>query len=125
MQGVKSVHKLLHGAHLVGSDPYNAHQQISMKHINMQQAHRHHHFKNRALSIAQPLEVMTIIHNKMNHAKFACPFYVHKEKTIEGLFKFPKSIAGIFQCFIFKSCAFLGEAVPNILYVMLNNFSVF
>lgn len=81
LQGVENVHKLLHDAHLLGSDPYNAHQQIYMKHINMHHAHHHHYFKNRALSIAQPLEAMTIIHNKMNHSKIACPFYVHKERN--------------------------------------------
>ena len=90
-------HKLLRDAHPVGSDPYNAHQQNYMNHVNMQEAHRHDYYKNRALSIARPLEVMTIIHDKMDHAKTACPCYAHKDKAIDGLFRLPVSVTGTFR----------------------------
>ena len=63
--------KRLRDAHTMGTESYAAHQLNYFKHVNMQEAHCNDYYTNRALSISRPLEVFTVIHDKMDHAKIA------------------------------------------------------
>ena len=88
--------KRLRDAHTMGTESYAAHQLNYFKHVNMQEAHRNDYYTNRALSISRPLEVLTIIHDKMDHAKTASPCFAHRIKATDGFFKLPVSVTGEF-----------------------------
>lgn len=57
------------GAHMIGTESYVAHQLNYFKYVNMQEVHCNDYYTNRALLIVRPLKVLTIIHDRMNHAK--------------------------------------------------------
>ena len=86
--------KRLRDAHTMGTESYIAHQLNYFKHVNMQEAHRHDYYTNRALSISLPLEVLTVIHDKMDHAKTTSPCFAHRIKATDGFFKLPVSVTG-------------------------------
>ena len=86
--------KRLRDAHTIGTESYSAHQLNYFKHVNMQEAHRNDYYTNRALSIARPLDVLTVIHDKMDHAKTASPCFANRIKATDGLFKLPVSVTG-------------------------------
>lgn len=50
------------------------------------------YYKNCVLSIMRANEVLTIILDKMSHAKIACPCYAHKIKATNGLLKLPITV---------------------------------
>ena len=83
-----------HNAHPIGTESHNRHQRKYIEYVNNQEAHRQDYYKNRALSIMRPNEVLTIIHDKMDHAKTACPCYARKIKATDGYFKLPISVTG-------------------------------
>ena len=87
-------YKGLRDAHPIGTESHSRHQRKYTEHVNTQDAHRQDYYKNRALSIMRPNEVLTIIHNKMDHAKTACPCYARKIKATDGLFKLPIAVTG-------------------------------
>ena len=87
-------YKGLRDAHPIGTESHNRHQRKYIEHVNNQEAHRQDYYKNRALSIMRPNEVLTIIHDKMDHAKTACPCYARKIKATDGYFKLPISVTG-------------------------------
>jgi hypothetical protein len=60
----------------------------------MQEAHRNDYYTNRALSISKSLEVLTVIHDKMDHAKTASPCFANRIKATDGFFKLPVSVTG-------------------------------
>jgi hypothetical protein len=74
-------YKGLRDAHPIGTESHTRHQSKYIQHVNNQEAHRQDYYKNRALSIMRPAEVLTIIHDKMDHAKTACPCYARKNKS--------------------------------------------
>jgi hypothetical protein len=86
--------KRLRDAHTMGTESYVAHQLNYFKHVNMQEAHRNDYYTNRALSISKPLEVLTVIHDKMDHAKTASPCFANRIKATDGFFKLPVSVTG-------------------------------
>ena len=88
--------KRLRDAHTMGTESYAAHQLNYFKHVNMQEAHRNDYYTNRALSISRPLEVLTVIHDKMDHAKTASPCFANRIKATDGFFKLPVSVTGNF-----------------------------
>jgi uncharacterized C2H2 Zn-finger protein len=96
-------YKDLRDAHPIGTESYTRHQQKYIEHVNNQEAHRQDYYKNRALSIMRPNEVLTIIHDKMDHAKTACPCYAQKIKATDGYFKLPIFVTGLLV-FIFLAC---------------------
>jgi len=96
-------YKGLRDAHPIGTESHTRHQQKYIEHVNNQEAHRQDYYKNRALSIMRPNEVLTIIHDKMDHAKTACPCYARKIKATDGYFKLPISVTGSLV-FIFLAC---------------------
>src|ERR1700736_3885963 len=89
--------KRLQDAHTMGTKSYMAHQLNYFKHVNMQEADRNDYYTNRALSISRPLEVLTVIHDKMDHAKTASPYFANRIKATDGFFKLPISVTGEFQ----------------------------
>jgi hypothetical protein len=58
-------------------------------HLNDQRAHRELYYANRSLLIQRPNDVLTIIHDKMDHAKIASPLFSHKTKANDALMKLP------------------------------------
>jgi hypothetical protein len=107
--------KRLRDAHTMGTESYAAHQLNYFKHVNMQEAHRNDYYTNRALSISRPLEVLTVIHDKMDHAKTASPCFANRIKATDGFFKLPVSVTGEFRYNIiydFKYCGvFFGDVL--------------
>ena len=87
------------------------------------QVHHHDYYEYRVLSIVRPLEVVTIIHDKMDHAKIACLCYAHKDKAIDGLFRLHVSFKCTFGFFLFKIHALFRVGLPNLLLIMLTNFN--
>ena len=47
------------------------------------------------MSIERPRDVLCIIHDKMDHAKTACPLFSHKKKANDALMKLPIVVTGI------------------------------
>jgi hypothetical protein len=86
--------KRLRDAHTMGTESFAVHQLNYFKHVNMQEAHRNDYYTNRALSISRPLEVLTVIHDKMDHAKTASPCFAKRIKATDGFFKLPVSVTG-------------------------------
>jgi ferredoxin-thioredoxin reductase catalytic subunit len=71
--------------------------QNNIEHINNQEAHRQSYYKNYVLSIMRPIEVLTIIHDKMEHAKTICPCYARKIKATDGFFKLPVIVTCLYE----------------------------
>ena len=100
-------YKGLRDAHPIGTESHTRHQTKYIEHVNNQEAHRQDYYKNRALSIMRPTEVLTVIHDKMDHAKTACPCYARKIKATDGLFKLPVAVTGLYDITNMCSKAFL------------------
>jgi hypothetical protein len=90
-------YKGLRDAHPIGTESHTIHHTKYIEHVNNQEAHRQDYYKNRALSIMRPTEVLTVIHDKMDHAKTACPCYARKIKATDGLFKLPVAVTGSYE----------------------------
>ena len=65
------------------------------KHLAKAKAHRDQYYANRYKSTAYPTECLTIMHDKMDHAKTASPVFSHKSKQLDGLMKLPVSVTGM------------------------------
>ena len=65
------------------------------KHLVTARAHRDIYYINRNLSLNSLHECVTIIHDKMDHAKTASPVFSHKSKELDGLVKLPISVTGM------------------------------
>ena len=79
--------KCLRDAYTMGTESYAAHQLNYFKHINMQETYCIDYHTNRALSISRPLEVLTVIHNKNDHAKITSPCFANRIKVTNGFLK--------------------------------------
>lgn len=57
-------------------ESYTSHQNTHthIKHVNNEEAHYQYYYKNRALSIMRPMEVLIVIHVKMDHVKTTCHY---------------------------------------------------
>ena len=64
-------------------------------HLNKAWAHRDVYAANRYRSKCFPHECVTIMHDKMDHAKTASPVFSHKTKHLDGLTKLPLSMTGM------------------------------
>ena len=64
-------------------------------HLNKAWAHRDLYAANRYWSKCFPHECVTIMHDKMDHAKTASPVFSHKTKHLDGLTKLPLSVTGM------------------------------
>ena len=65
------------------------------RHLTIARTHRNVYYINRDLSSNKPHECVTIIHDKMDHSKTACPAFSHKSKELDGLMKLPVSVTGM------------------------------
>jgi len=65
------------------------------KHLAIARAHRELYYANRYHSNNFPHECVTIMHDKMDHAKTACPVFSHKSKDTDSLVKLPVSVTGM------------------------------
>lgn len=57
--------------------------------------HRELYYANRYQSSNFPHQCVTIMHNKMDHAKTAVPVFSHKSKGTDSLVKLPVSVTGM------------------------------
>jgi hypothetical protein len=64
-------------------------------HIAAQQAHRELYYANRCLSELEPTNVLTIIHDKMDHSKTASLHFSHKNKAVDSFMKLPFAVTGM------------------------------
>ena len=64
-------------------------------HLNKAWAHRDLYAANRYRSNCFPHECVTIIHDKMDHAKTTSPVFSHKMKHLDGLTKLPLFVTGM------------------------------
>ena len=88
--------KHLRDAHTLGIESYVAYQLNYFKHVKMQEAHRDDYYTNRALPISRPLEVLMVIHDKMDHAKTTSPCFANRIKATDGFFMLHVSVTGEF-----------------------------
>jgi hypothetical protein len=63
--------------------------------MGAQRAHRELYYANRNLSKSKPSKVLTIIHNKMDHSKTACPHFSHNNKAVDSFKKLPVAVTGM------------------------------
>lgn len=64
-------------------------------HLDSAFAHRDLYYLNRFRSKTSPHEVLTIMHDKMDHSKTASPALSHKVKHLDGLTKLPVAVTGM------------------------------
>jgi hypothetical protein len=64
-------------------------------HGQAQRAYRELYFAKRNLSKCEPSKVLTIIHDKMDHSKTACPHFSHKNKVVDSFMKLPGAVIGM------------------------------
>ena len=64
-------------------------------HLNKAWAHRDLYAANRYQSKCFPHECVTIMHDKMDHAKTTSPVFSHKTKHLDGFMKLPVSVIGM------------------------------
>ena len=64
-------------------------------HLDSAYAHRDLYYLNRFRSKLSPHEVVTIMHDKMDHSKTASPALSHKVKHLDGLIKLPVAVTGM------------------------------
>ena len=65
------------------------------KHLVTARAHMDIYYINQNLSLNSPHKCVTIIYDKMDHAKIASPVFSHKSKELDGLVKLPVSVTGM------------------------------
>ncbi|KAG0572237.1 hypothetical protein KC19_VG078600 [Ceratodon purpureus] len=65
------------------------------EHLAAQRAHRELYYANRYNSITESDNVVTVIHDKMDHSKTASPAYSHKNKATDLYFKLPLQVTGM------------------------------
>jgi hypothetical protein len=64
-------------------------------HGQAQRAHWELYYANWNLSESEPSKVLTIIHDKMDHSKTACPHFSHKDKAVDSFMKLPVAVTGM------------------------------
>ena len=62
------------------------------KHLAIARAHREYYYAKRYHSLTYPHECLTVMHDKMDHAKIASPVFSHKSKELDSLVKLPVSV---------------------------------
>jgi uncharacterized C2H2 Zn-finger protein len=108
-------YKGLRDTHPIGTESHKKHQSKYIEHVNNQEAYRHDYYKNRVLSIMRPAEVLTIIHDKMDHVKTACPCYARKIITTDGPFKLPVAVTSLYEIhkYVLKLSSILVYVFPK------------
>ena len=65
------------------------------KHLAIARAHREYYYAKRHHSLTYPHECLTVMHDKMDHAKTASPVFSHKSKEMDSLVKLPVFVTGM------------------------------
>ena len=65
------------------------------KHLAIVCAHREYYYAKQYHSVTYPHERLTIMHDKMDHAKTASLVFSHKSKELDSLMKLPVSMIGM------------------------------
>ena len=65
------------------------------RHLAIACAHRDYYYINRYRSHNFPHECVTVMHDKMDHAKIVSLVFSHKSKDLDGLVKLPLSVTGM------------------------------
>ena len=65
------------------------------KHLAIARAPREIYYAKRYHSLTYPHECLTVMHDKMDHAKTASPVFSHKSKELDSLVKLPVSVTGM------------------------------
>ena len=65
------------------------------KHLAIARAHREYYYAKRYHSLTYPHECLTVMHDKMDHAKTASPVFSHKSKELDSLVKLPVSMTSM------------------------------
>ena len=65
------------------------------KHLAIVCSHREYYYAKQYHSQNYPHECLTIMHNKIDHAKTASPMFSHKSKELDGLVKLLVSVTGM------------------------------
>nr|PNR45284.1 hypothetical protein PHYPA_015055 [Physcomitrium patens] len=65
------------------------------KHLGIARAYREYYYTKRYYSQTYPDECVTIMHDKMDHAKTVSPVFSHKNKKLDALVKLPVSVTGM------------------------------
>ena len=81
--------------HVKGSAAHTGFCRQLEKHQAQQESARNAYRCMRALSIAHPRKVLTIIHDKMDHGKTASPCFASKNKDTDMFTKLPLSVTGM------------------------------
>ena len=65
------------------------------KHLAIARAHREFYYAKQYHSLTYPHECVTVMHDKMDHAKTASPVFSHKSKELDSLVKLPIAVTGM------------------------------
>jgi hypothetical protein len=64
-------------------------------HLREQECARAYYYLSQALSIHRPMQVLCIMHDKMDHSKTASPCFTSKTKSVDAYLKLPVSVVGM------------------------------
>ena len=65
------------------------------KHLAITRAHREYYYAKQYHLLTYPYECLTIMHDKMDHAKTTSPVLSHKSKELDSLMKLPMFVTGM------------------------------
>jgi hypothetical protein len=82
-------------SHPVGSTNYALFDKAYKVHLAEQEAHRNAYYGTQYMSISHPDKCVTIIHDKMDHAKTTSPCFANKNKNIDAFMRLPVAITGM------------------------------
>jgi hypothetical protein len=93
--GVCDSKRSLRDLHPVGSNNYSIFDKAYKKHLTEQEAHRNAYYGSQYMSISKPEKCLTIIHDKMDHAKTALPCFASKTKSTDSFMRLPIVVTGM------------------------------
>ena len=88
--------KQLRASFAPGSEDYGRIQKCFDKHLFLQEACHHAYYRSRWLSKLCPSQLLSIMHDKMDHSKTTCPALARKTKALDGFMKLPVKVKGMF-----------------------------
>jgi hypothetical protein len=93
--GICNNKRSLRDSHPVGSTNYTIFKKAYKTHLAEQEAHRNAYYSSRYMSISKPEKCLTIIHDKMDHAKTASPCFASKTKSTDSFMRLPVAVTGM------------------------------
>jgi hypothetical protein len=81
--------------HPMGSTNYTIFEKAYKTHLVEQEAHCNAYYGSRYMSISKPKKCLTIIHDKMDHAKTASPCFASKTKSTDSFIRLPAAMTGM------------------------------